>query len=380
MVHTVSPRVLPGHSADVAVIGAGVIGLSIAWELQRAGHSVLVVDPEPASGASFAAAGMLAPVTEFHFQEEALQRFMLESSGLWPDFAARIGQDLGYRSQGALLLGADHADRAGIDDLMTAQSRTGLPVKPLNSKEIRALEPFLAANSGGYLVEADHQVDPRKLCAVLLAELSVIRARAISVEPGAVILEDGSKLRAAQIVVANGLAASQLGGLPLQAKLRPVHGDIMRLTVPPQLRPFLSHTIRGVVRGKPVYLLPRQDGTVVLGATQREDEQNAPSAGAIYQLLRDAQTLIPAVSELALSEVLARARPATPDNAPLLGRIADHLVMATGFFRHGVLLAPAAARSCLRLLTGQPDPMASAFAPERFNRTPLAPLGAARWK
>ncbi|MDQ1577626.1 MAG: glycine oxidase, partial [Microbacteriaceae bacterium] len=147
---------------------------------------------------------------------------------------------------------------------------------------------------------------------------------------------------------------------------------------PDRLQPFLTSTIRGLVRGLPVYLVPRADGTVVLGATQREDGSVGVSAGGVHQLLRDAQVLVPAVAELQLIEVIARARPATPDNAPLLGRVARRvdaseddipgLIVATGFFRHGVLLTPIAAQHCLRLIAGTADGRWARFRPDRFSK------------
>jgi glycine oxidase len=198
--------------------------------------------------------------------------------------------------------------------------------------------------------------------------------------------------------VANGLGAAALQHLPagLRLPLRAVHGDILRLRVPEKLRPLLTSTVRGLVRGVPVYIVPRQDGTVVIGATQREDalgEDNHPaatagappgsavSAGGVYQLLRDAQQLLPAVAELELLEATARARPGTPDNAPLLGRVAapggpgdtPGLIIATGFFRHGILLTPAAAEICRQLLDGARDPRWAPFRPDRFGSGSAGP-------
>jgi glycine oxidase len=132
------------------------------------------------------------------------------------------------------------------------------------------------------------------------------------------------------------------------------------------------------VHGVPVYLVPRSNGTVVIGATQREDGSSAVSAGGVCQLLRDAQALVPAVSELELIEVTARARPGTPDNAPLLGRVSQTggatrgddipgLIIATGFFRHGVLLTPVAAQYCLQLIEGNADQRWGRFRPDRFS-------------
>ncbi|WP_369044926.1 glycine oxidase ThiO [Sinomonas sp. P10A9] len=392
------------HS-DVIVVGAGVIGLGIAWEAARTGRRVLVVDPEPGSGASFAAAGMLAAVSEYHYQEEDLLGLTLESAAAWPEFAAGAGPDCGYVSSPTLCLAGDAADRQAFADLKAVQEAHGLGVRPLTVRQARAEEPFLAPGiAGAFQIEADHQVDPRRLVAALLARLTerlgdgfLVRARATSLawDGGrvvGVVLEDGRELRAAETIVANGLGARDLGALPIVLPLRPVYGDILRLRVPARLRPLVTATVRGLVRGKPVYIVPRADGTVVIGATQREDGSDAVSAGGVYELLRDAQILVPAVAELELYEITARARPGTPDNAPLLGRVrAAHadsrgggahdgavpggagtvpgLIIATGFFRHGVLLTPAAAQVCRGLLEGRTDPRWDAFLPDRFVPT-----------
>ncbi|GHG47296.1 glycine oxidase ThiO [Sinomonas cellulolyticus] len=386
--------------SDVIVVGAGVIGLGIAWEAARTGRRVTVVDPEPGSGASYAAAGMLAAVSEYHYQEEALLELTLRSAELWPAFADAAGPDCGYLLTPTLCLAADGADRAAFADLRAAQEAHGLAVRPLTVREARSEEPLLAPGiSGAFEIQADHQVDPRRLVAALLARLedrfgpdAVVRRRAAGLlweapsagVPGGarrvagVVLEDGRELRAEETIVANGLGARELAGLPVALPLRPVYGDILRLRVPEPLRPLVTATVRGLVRGKPVYIVPREDGTVVIGATQREDGSGAVSAGGVYELLRDAQALVPAVAELELYETTARARPGTPDNAPLLGRVRagdggrpgtrgeiPGLIIATGFFRHGVLLTPVAAHVCVGLLEGRADPRWDAFAPDR---------------
>jgi glycine oxidase len=396
--------------ADVAVIGGGVIGHAIAWEARRSGRSVVLIDDAPGTGASWAAAGMLAPVSELHYQEEDLLELMLESSGLWPAFAANLalagGGDTGYLTTPTIAVGADAADRRALMDLRAVQQANGLVVEPLTVREARARESLLSpAISCALDIPADHQVDPRKLVACLQEVLAAHgpgagtavegarggfavdqRATALRWEDGrvsGVTLAHGGNVRAGDTIVANGLQAASLAGLPegLRLPLRPVHGDILRLAVPRHLRPLLTSTVRGMVHGVPVYIVPRQDGTVVIGATQREDALTdtgdaAVSAGGVYQLLRDAQVLLPAVSELELLECTARARPATPDNAPLLGRVPANapgtaniagLIVATGFFRHGVLLAPAAAAICRELLDGRQDPRWGALGPARFS-------------
>ena len=316
-------------------------------------------------------------------------------------------------------MGADAADRRALADLRTVQQASGLAVEPLTVREARTREPLLSPGiSCAFDIPADHQVDPRRLLArigELLAADSHCgtigrRAAGLLWEQGRVAgasLAGGGSVRARETIVANGLGAAALHGLPagLRLPLRPVHGDILRLRVPEKLRPLLTSTVRGLVRGVPVYIVPRQDGTVVIGATQREDALgensqaaapngapdgaipgSAVSAGGVYQLLRDAQQLVPAVAELELLEATARARPGTPDNAPLLGRVAQQgghgdvagLIIATGFFRHGILLMPAAAEICRQLLDGAEDPRWALFRPDRFaaGTEPADPPGA----
>ncbi|MGO4491862.1 glycine oxidase ThiO [Arthrobacter sp. 2YAF22_2] len=405
-----SPSVIsatPPGPYDVAVIGGGVIGHGIAWEACRSGRSVALIDDAPGTGASWAAAGMLAPVSELHYQEEELLALMLEASRLWPGFAAGLGGGrsdaggTGYRTTPTLAVGADAADRRALADLRSVQLSCGLAVEPLTVREARGREPLLSPGiSCAFDIPADHQVDPRRLL-VQTAELLARDHRYTAVPRRAaglrwdgdrvsgVSLEDGGEIRAGETIVANGLGAAGLQGLPggLTLPLRPVYGDILRLRVPAALRPLLRCTVRGLVRGSPVYIVPREDGTVVIGATQREDAPSDPgavSAGGVYQLLRDAQQLLPAVAELELLEATARARPGTPDNAPLLGRVAgsgsgpdyEGLIIATGFFRHGVLLTPVAAAVCRQLLDGEPDPRWDRFRPDRFaNRSRDASAG-----
>ena len=399
--------------ADVAVIGGGIIGHAIAWEVRRSGRSVVLLDDAPGNGASWAAAGMLAPVSELHYQEEDLLELMLASSGLWPAFAADLALagagDTGYLTTPTLAIGADAADRRALMDLRAVQQASGLVVEPLTVREARTRESLLSpAISCALDIPADHQADPRKLVKCLQEVLAIHdpgagtavtgaragfavdqRAAALLWEDGhvsGVELAHGGTVRAGETIVANGLQAASLDGLPvgLRLPLRPVYGDILRLAVPQHLRPLLTSTVRGMVHGVPVYIVPRRDGTVVIGATQREDAlagtgDAAVSAGGVYQLLRDAQVLVPAVSELELLECTARARPATPDNAPLLGRVPGSaqrpgdtgniagLIIATGFFRHGVLLAPAAAAICRDLLDSRTDPRWGSLNPARFS-------------
>ncbi len=413
-----------GHAAalstDVAVIGGGIVGLGIAWEAQRSGRRVTIIDPAPVTGATYAAAGMLAAVSELHFQEEPLLDFMLASAALWPGLLASLAApsldasshdapampETGFRTTPTLVVGADAADRQALADLRGVQLSHGLAVEQLSIRAARAAEPLLGPQiSCALRIAADHQLDPRATAAVLrrrLMETAAARGHSGAAETfidqraegllwdddagragksakvTGVVLADGRVLHAQEVIVANGLGASALTELPdgLVLPLRPVYGDILRLRVPDHLHPLTTHTIRGMVRGLPVYIVPRDDGTVVIGATSREDHLSGVSAGGVAQLLRDAQVLLPAVAELELLECTARARPGTPDNAPLLGRVAGPqgkdiagLIIATGFFRHGVLLTAIAGQVCRQLLGDITDLAWTQFRPDRFSPT-----------
>ncbi|WP_078621009.1 glycine oxidase ThiO [Streptomyces aurantiacus] len=383
-----SPEGRPaGPPCDVLVVGGGVIGLVTAWRAAQRGLAVTVVDPEPGGGAAQVAAGMLAAVTELHYGEQTLLGLNVASARRYPDFAAELteasDQDIGYRACGTLAVALDSDDRAHLRDLHALQVRSGLTSEWLNGRECRRLEPMLAPGvRGGLRVDGDHQVDPRRLAAALVVAceragvrftrawaqaLSVVRDRA-----DGVVLADGTALPAGQTVLAGGSLSGRLAGVPeeVTAPVRPVKGQVLRLTVPEQYAPFLSRTVRAVVRGSHVYLVPRVSGELVVGATSEElGWDTTVTAGGVYELLRDAHELVPGITELPLTETRAGLRPGSPDNAPLLGPTAlAGLHLATGHFRNGVLLTPVTGDVMAHALTtGELPDEAAAFTPRRFS-------------
>lgn len=357
------------------VVGGGVVGLTIAWRLARAGHQVTVVDPAPASGASHAAAGMLAPVSEVTYTEEPLLRLGLASLRRWPQFAADLvadsGLELDYRTEGTLDVAFGADDLAALDELAAFMDKLGLPVERLTGRECRRLEPMLAPSvRGGLLAAGDAWVDPRRVTAALLAALErlavpLIRARATELLPDAVRLAPaegaqrepyGEVVEGERVILAAGAWSAGLADVPV----RPVKGQIMRLRSP---APLLGRCVRGMVHGASVYLVPRGDGELVVGATQEElGFDTRVTAGGVYELLRDARELVPGVSELELAEVVAGLRPGTPDNVPLIGPW-QGLTLATGHHRGGVLLAPLTAA----LIQGEEGELAQLCSPGRFG-------------
>lgn len=370
--------------ADVVIVGGGAIGLAIAWRARLRGLEVTVVDPDPGQGASWLAAGMLAPVSEAHYGEEALLALNLASARRWPSFAQELhevtGLDLGYRDDGTLVVAADEDDMRVLVELHRYLGELGLSAERLHPQGCRRREPLLAPRiRGGMWVAGDHQIDNRRLVRALLvacegAGVGLCKTRGrLVLEGGRAVgvgLEEGEQLRAGVVVVASGWSTPALVGLPPEAHLpvRPVKGQILRLRQTKGAE-LPTVTVRGLVRGSSVYLVPRADGELVVGATVEERGANTTvTAGGVLQLLRDAVDIVPMVSELELVEARAGLRPATPDNAPFLGPTAvPGLIAACGHYRNGILLTPISADAIAELVaTGQAPDVVEPFFPTRL--------------
>lgn len=373
--------------ADVAIVGGGPIGLAIAWRTAALdpGLRLVVLDPTPGGGAAGVAAGMLAAITEAYFGEEALTRLSVASAERWPGFAAELeeasGRPAGFTAGGTVVVAYDADDNAVIEELYRYQRTLGLDVERLRSRDVRRLEPAVSPQvRGGIFARGDHRVDPRRLCAALVAacERAGVRLRRRRVER--IITADervrgvataAGAVAAERVVLAAGAWSASIAGLPPEAvpPVRPVKGQIVALRSPPGTPPLITRAVRGVVKGSSVYLVPRDDGRVIVGATVEErgwDRQ--PTAGGVYELLRDAVLLVPGVTELEWVEVRAGLRPGSPDNLPIIGPAPlDGLVVATGHYRNGVLLTPITADAVARFLTeGTPPEAVSDCSPQRF--------------
>jgi glycine oxidase len=399
-------------SPDVVVVGAGAVGLATAWRLAERGVEVVVVDPQPGGGASGVAAGMLAPVTEARLGELDLLRLGLASAERWPAFAAEVeaaaGRSVGYRSDGTVVVALDADDRAAMADLVDRQRSLGLEVDDLQAREVRALEPALAPGvRRGALASGERSVDPAALVGALgvAAERHGVRFRHEQVAallttgdrdaPGAgsahgasgrvaaeaelgdrrvvgVELVGGERLAAGAVVLASGAWSADLAGLPARARppVRPVKGQVVTLRQRPG-DTLVRHTVRAFVRGSTVYLVPRDDGRVVCGATVEERGWDATvTAGGAYELLRDAIAVFPGLDEAELVGVRAGFRPGTPDDLPLIGASAvDGLVVAAGHYRNGILLTPITAEAVADVVTGgEPPAEVQPCDPRRFDR------------
>lgn len=388
-------------SYDAIFVGGGVIGLSSAREAAKRGMTVGLFDPTPGHGASWVAAGMLASVTEAHYGEEQLVRLLVASANRWPGFALELemtsGLDVGYLPCGTLVVAVDDSDRRALDELLEYRISLGLNATRLSSDDCRSRVPALSPRiRGGADVPGDHQVDNRKLLGALIHDCKRVGVDIISERVTAldgidndhvhgVVTSSGDRFSSGAVVLATGYEINDL--YTLARLVRPVKGHALRLSMPRRASrlaaggiesghshprvPFLASTVRGLVHGRPCYIVSRSDGSVVIGATSEERGfDTSVQVGAVRTLLDDARSLVPAVDELELSECSVGLRPNSADNAPLVGWTPTKgLAMAGGHYRHGILLAPITAESVASLLEGLPvcDEM-SAFSPDRSFR------------
>ena len=373
---------------DVAIIGAGVIGLGIAWRLAVRGASVAVFDRAAAgAGASHAAAGMLAACAEAEPGEEALIELGRASQARWPAFAAELlaasGIDVELRREGTLVVALTADDQARLHHQLGFQQQLGLPLQWISAAETRRREPHLAGKlAGAVLAPEDHQVDNRKLAAALRVAAEVAGAQihehravdAISSHGGridGIVLADGGKVAADVVVLAAGSWSRTIAGLPpeLRPPVRPIKGQMLALRMDPAA-PLLNH----VVWAPGAYLVPRRDGRLLVGATVEEKGYDtALTAGGLLTLLEAAWRVVPAVEELPIDEMWVGHRPGSRDDAPILGEgpLAG-LVYATGHHRNGILLTPITADAIARLVLDEvTEPVIQPFGIERFAPTSL---------
>ena len=377
-----------GNAFDVAVVGGGAIGLAIAWRAASRGLRVVVLERgEPGNGASWVAAGMLAPVTEARLTERPLLELGIASARRYPGFVAELeaatGIDTGYQQVGTLVVARDRDEAEALDRELEVRRTLNLEVTRLRPSEARRLEPALAPSVRLALeVPDDHAIDPRPLTEALAA---AARAVGAEVRVGASVRElicsgghvaglrlaDGSLVSADQVVIAAGAWTAGLLGIPVEERIsiHPVKGQLMRLHDPSG--PGL---LGRVLRVAGTYLVPRGDGRYVLGATMEERGYDATvTAGAMFELLRDASELVPGISELVIDEVISGLRPATADGLPAIGPGGLRgLHWAVGHFRNGILLTPVTADIVVAGLLGVELPaQAAACHPARLLRDPV---------
>jgi glycine oxidase len=367
---------------SIAIIGGGVIGLSIGWRLRQAGCAVTVYERgEPGRGASWAAAGMLAAGIEAEPTEERLFELGRYSQSLWPGFAAELeaasGASIGYDPTGTLVCAFTRDQAAKLRHGIDFQSRLGGRFEWLTGRAARALEPGLAANLvAAVLSRHDHQVDNRLLGAALATAfrraggtLVTGAEAALDVAAGRLrgVIAGDRRHQADIAVLAAGAWSRLVPGLPPEAAppVRPLKGQMLALTMPPG-----APLIRYVVWGATCYLVPRADGRLLIGATTEERGfESSVTAGGVLGLLDDAWRTLPGIEDLPIREMWTGHRPGSLDDMPILGPTPiDGLVLATGHHRNGILLTPAtAALVADHILSGRVDARLAPFTLDRFE-------------
>jgi glycine oxidase len=371
-------------STDVAIIGAGVIGLSIGWRLAAAGLAVTVFERDEAgAGASLAATGMLAAATELEPGGADLLPLALESQRLWPAFRAELegetGIDIDYRDEGTLeiALGRDEVERLRFrHDL---QARAGLATQWLDGARVRAREPALRpAVTAGIFCADDHQVDPRRLvpalrCALAARGGAILERRpvvALDIAGGRVagVVTAQGLCRARIVVVANGAWAGtgELLGGALAVPVRPLKGQALALRASARTG-IPTH----VVWTEQVHLAPKAGGRLIVGATVEEcGFDRAVTAGGVFALLEGARRALPSIEDMEIEAIWTGLRPTSDDDAPILGATAvAGLALATGHHRNGILLAPVTAQAIRDLVVAG----AMTGAAQRFGIARFAP-------
>ena len=354
-------------------MGGGIIGLSSAYQLMQRGCDVTIVDPEPGRGAAWVAAGMLTPGSEAHFGEEHAVRLFQTGLDTWEDFARELGgpepNSVGFERCGTLEVAVDASDRVQLEQSVLLQRSLDIDIIEKHIDEAEAIEPALSPHIRGlFSVAQDARVDPRRVLQCLLDALRqggarFVASEAVSVALSgggvAVTLDNGTKLESSTVVCTLGSWTNRVAGLERGPKVRPVKGHVLRLFGPP----LLTHTIRATTRGRSVYLVQRPEGELVVGATVEEmGFDTTLQAGQIRQLLNDAQSVVSGIEELELREVSAGLRPALEGLRPIVDWLEpEKILIATGHYRNGVLLAPLTSLAVTGMVLGDPYPSASLF-------------------
>ncbi len=357
---------------DAVIVGGGAIGLCCAWRAAQRGAGVVVLDrAQPPAGATRVAAGMLAPIGELAFGEPELLKMTVVAAERYPGFVAELeaasGKGTGYSRHGALHIALDRDEAAELRRVHDLQRSLGLGAEWLPPRRCRELEPGLTPSfNGGVHAPEEAAVDPRRMTVALLAALA---GEGVEVRSGVEVAEtlldgervagvrteSGEELRSESVVLATGAWSGEAAWLPESARppVRPVKGQILELRALDGRAPC-----ERIVASERVYLVPRPDGRLIVGATTEERGfDSTVTAGGVHELLREAYRLLPDIAEMELVEAMAGLRPGTPDNLPLIGPGAlDGLVLACGHYRNGILLAPLTGEAVAGMLAGEPLP------------------------
>ena len=367
---------------DAVIAGGGLIGSAIALELSRAGLRVALFDTrDPGKEASWASAGILSPAPE-NSAMIAMVPLGRASMVLYPDFVATVeelsGLSTGYRAKGTLeALFSRHA-RQELNTIIALHHGLGLKAEAISAEEARELEPSISEEVEVAVLRPDEaSVDNRLLIAALLEAANRSGARIFPGSPvksicressqcRGFLLANGEQIAAPHTIVAAGSFSSQIGGVEEWAPVRPAKGQMLSLRNE-------SVKIERVLWSERIYLVPRNDGRILAGATvEHVGYDKTVTAGGIYGNLDAAMELVPALAAARVEETWAGLRPDTPDHLPIIGPTdLEGLLIATGHFRSGVLLTPITAKIIGDYVARMaPTLDCDRFSPMRFRAAP----------
>lgn len=370
------------------IVGGGINGLSIGWRLAQSGYAVTVMESgEAGHGATWASAGLLAPhIVVSSPMEEQRSRLVLASHKMWADFARELeeasGMSIGYRTEGSLVTACDEAGLDHLHEHIALQKQWGIDLQLLSGDEARKLEPQISTDViAAVFSPIDHQVDNRLVAQAL--KMALLRAGGdlrehtpvteIVIEDNMIrgVRADHELLSADCVILAAGAWSQTISGLPAVAlpPVRPVKGQILAVQMPPD-----APLVRHLIWGHDVYMIPRLDGRLIIGATVEEQGFDTRlTAGGVLGLLQSGCATIPAVRDLPIHEMWVGLRPGSADDAPILGPTPiQGLIVATGHFAHGIVLAPITAQAISHLvLTDETLDSIRPFSLSRFANTTL---------
>ena len=370
-------------SKKVSIIGGGVIGLSLGWQLARKGTEVDIYERETAGkGAAWVAAGMLTPQAELGFEEIELFNLSRRSLELYPkfleDLKADSGMDVKMDRCGSLFAGFDRDDMRRLRRMYDFREKVNLPAKWLTGSEAKDLEPMLSPKcTCGVWMPDDAQIENRDLLGALHVAAKnrgcIIHENAevssVKIENGKVkaIAVNESEIEVSNLVIAAGAWSKQIEGIPenILPPVRPVKGQIMSLRMEGENR--VSHA----VRGRDVYLVPKADGRLIVGASNEEmGFDTNPTAGEIYRLLERAWETVPGIYEYPIQEIKVGLRPGSRDHEPIVGDSEiEGLYFATGHYRSGILLTPITAIELSEwIISGKKSEVLAPFQLSRFYK------------
>jgi glycine oxidase len=373
------------RSADVLVVGGGVVGCCIAYYLSLAGAKVTLLERgRLASGASGVAAGMLAPQVEAPFADaffEVALKGRGEHGPLAEQLLEDVGLDVEHRRTGILRVARTEAERVDLQRMLRWQAARGLSAEWIESSDLGECEPLLkgvAARllAGGLWLADEGQVRGPRLVQALASAAIKRGARfqesttvvGVCTSGGRVtgVRTNRGEFGAETVVLAAGVWSPDLAsGIGLNLPVAPVKGQIMNLRA-------LGRSPRQVLWCGECYLVPRPDGEIVLGATEEEGNYDAtPTVAGMNRLTEAALEVAPAVGSFTLEGFWAGLRPAAPDRFPIVGRVAtlEGLLLATAHYRNGILLGPLTGRRVAEhLIKGEGFKEFEPFGLERFSR------------